>query len=50
MGKLKIITIDEYCGQPPGSFSKFIKNQEIELKKIEKARKARIGEFRNLKY
>lgn len=45
----KIMTIDEVCGQPDGSFKKFIERQEQEAREHEERRKARIREARKQK-
>ncbi len=39
-------TIDEYCGQPEGSFQKFIKEEEARLAREEAELTKRILEFR----
>jgi len=47
--KKKPITIDEHCGQPQGSFKKFLKEKEDFLKKLEEDRKTRIRAARKNK-
>lgn len=39
-------TIDEQCGQPPGSFKKFAKKKEGVLLRLERERKRRIKDAR----
>jgi len=39
---MKPRTLDELCGQPPGTFNSFIEGQKKELADEEKARKERI--------
>lgn len=39
---MKTTTIDEYCGQPAGSFKKFIQEQQAEEARREQERKERI--------
>lgn len=39
---MKAKTIDEFCGQPPGSFKRFLAKQKQELLNQEASRKARI--------
>lgn len=35
-------TIDEVCGEPKGSFAKFVKDEKLKLQQIEKDRSRRI--------
>lgn len=44
---MKAKTIDEVCGQPVGSFQKFVEAQRRELQEIERERKERIRKLRN---
>lgn len=44
---MKPKTIDEFCGQPRGSFQKFVEAQRRELQEIERERKERIRSLRN---
>jgi len=44
---MKTKTIDEFCGQPAGSFQKFVEAQRRELQEIERERKERIRKLRN---
>jgi hypothetical protein len=46
---MKTMTIDEFCGEPEGSFKKFIEKQEQELREQEEWRKARIRAARQKK-
>ena len=41
-------TMDEVCGKPPGSFKKFIAQQDAELREIERERKERIRRARKM--
>jgi hypothetical protein len=43
---MKTKTIDEYCGQPEGSFRKFIQEQQAEEVRQEQERKERIRKRR----
>lgn len=42
------ITIDEFCGQPEGSFKKFIEKKESFLRQLEQERKERIRKARKI--
>ena len=44
---MKAKTIDEVCGQPHGSFQKFVEAQRRALQEIERERKERIRRLRN---
>jgi hypothetical protein len=38
---MKLVTIDETCGQAEGSFKKFVEKKEAHLRNLEQQRKAR---------
>lgn len=46
---MKAKTIDEVCGSPPGTFKKFIAQQEEELRQAERERKERIRKARKVR-
>lgn len=49
IGVKKLQTIDDFCGQPHGSFKKFIKRQEAEERAREESRQQRIRASRKKK-
>ena len=44
---MKAQTMDEFCGNPPGTFKKFIQERETRMQAIEQHRKDRIRAIRN---
>jgi hypothetical protein len=39
---MKLETIDETCGQPEGSFQKFVEKKEVHLRNLEQQRDERV--------